>query len=412
MNLWPVSYFSRAMKTSSLSIISRLAGGLLSLVLAKVLIEEYGLENYGIMATALTALSVASILEYSVGSGLRIYVARSIKANPWQIHEAIAKEIRRMSWVVSPLFALSIAGVFVPHQNQVISLVSSAILGISIYLPLFAWLRALEGTGETATFYTLQTAGSVVGFLVTSAFARMGIGVEFTVVSLVATGPMFSILLARNLVKKSLKSHEEMVNPRSVSPNLVPEVNRLASRFFMVGLGGTIAWSFHPVIAIAAIGEGAAAEVSIAMRLTQVCLSAVTGLYPMLVVHYSTDDEKDGVSSRFLQILGAIMSAALIPMGYLTCSWLGIPFGITLYVGSAFFILITAFQLNLSARNSEGKGIGLQSITMFVMAIVNIPMAYYMSLRLGASGPIIASCATYLVLHVIPLKLSTSRKWI
>jgi len=270
---------------------------------------------------------------------------------------------------------------------------------VPTYLPLVVWSRALEGLGRVPLAQIFVALGASVSFALMAILIHFEIPIYALLFALVVCGPVIAHLSARRSVMMQLQDWTRQTEASKYTRLPDPNLDFLA---LVIAISSALSWSIDAIVVQVAIGSEAAGQVAIASRITQVFLMLLTGMFPVLWLDNHRDIDRPSTDAT-VALLACAAGAGCFLAIPIASRWIGLDSNVLMASGCTAFILLTGLQLTAAARQTDPSGLRFQAKTLSFMAAVNLPASYFLCGPLGSAGPIIASCVTYLFIHILPL---------
>jgi O-antigen/teichoic acid export membrane protein len=424
--------YRMAAYTTVASVVSKAISLLVLYSSVPLTISYLGARRFGVWMTLASFISFLGFLDFGIGSSLVNEVAHLNVGQPrLRLKRLITHALLVLSGIGVVLVAIgllaainfdfsrlfNVSGRMESAEFRDAALTLCVLIGIS--LPIVGLQRVFWGLQRAFIYHLLAGCGSLfsLGLLYWLAHRHAGIAwLLFATfgVQLLATIPLLGILAARDLVGSF-----DLVEFRQDSRNLL----RHGALFFVLSIGGAIAWDSDYIIISSASGPVAVATYAVGVRLFQlveVPLQMVNtplwSAYADAMAHNSRVFLRKTLKRAFFGTLGVAVVACgflFLFRGLVVHFWVheAVVLPVMLTAAMALWTVLRAGGNSFAMYLNGIRVVGPQVTVVIAFCILALPLKIYAAYRAGALGVVLASMASYILCVVVPYLTIFRSKW-
>ena len=416
--------------STAANIVSKALNVLVLYVSVPLTISYLGNVRFGIWMTLVSTISMLGFLDFGVGSSLLNLVAHAAAADPPdRLKNVITHGLFILLLLGAALMLLLLAlahfipilrmfHVSSPHSRlRTAAYVLAVLIGLS--LPMTGLLRVFWGLQRAYLYYILISVGRLASLAFLFILSHLHAHIYELLLAtygmqLLFTLPLLLVLIWENLVGISLDSgflHDAR------------QLLRQGILFFILSIGGAVAWDSDNIIIAKIMGAAAVAVYAVAVRLFQIVeLSLQTVNNPLWSAY--ADAYAQG-SRHFLRhtltrSLWVTFAAAFLGLGLLVSFYHPL---IRLWIRQAVVLpqaLVLAMAVwfllrcvgNAFAMYLNGiRRVRIQVVVVTAFCALALPLKFYLTSVAGLSGIVWASVASYLICVFIPYVTFYRKDW-
>jgi O-antigen/teichoic acid export membrane protein len=418
---------------STIASVGSKALSLLVLYLSIPLTIAYlGESRFGVWMTLASFISFLGFLDFGVGSSLINEVAYCrAKGDDKRLARLITHGLLLLTviGIVLATFLLGLVQVAnlnwlfnVSDPGQAAEIHRAAVvlvLMIGVSLPLVGLQRIFWGLQEAFVFHILSGLGSLISLVTLYYLSRAQAGIPVLLlgtfgIQLVASLPLFVILMKRRLVG-SFDRDEFRLDCR--------DLFRHGSLFFVLSIGGAVAWDADYIIISHTVGATAVVTYAIAVRLFQLVeIPLQMASAPLWSAYADAMAQGDGrflrktlTRSFGLTVLAAMLGCSVILVSHdlLVGTWVGqavtIPWAL-LATMAVWTIMRTGG--NVFAMYLNGiRVVRPQVILVGLFCAIALPLKIFASASFQTPGVVAAGIFAYLICVIVPYLTFFRKTW-
>lgn len=418
--------------TTAANIVSKSLSLVVLYVSVPLTIHYLGTERFGIWMTLASLIGFLGFLDFGIGSSLLNQVAYSAAKEPRErLRRLITHGLLLLTGlgIVLMAFLLCAArfsrleGLFNvsnnvdPNELRTAAYTLAILIGLS--LPIVGLQRVLWGLQRAFVYHFLVAAGSLASLVLLFVLAKHHAHIYALLLAtyglqLVATVPLLGFLYREGLI--GALDWEEFVRDAK-------ELLGHGVLFFILSIGGAVAWDSDYIIISNVVGAGAVAVYAVAVRMfqlvelpLQMANAPLWSAYADAMAHGSHGFLRKTLGKAvLLTVVAALLGAGILVAfhGFIIHVWIRQAVILPLYLtySMALWIVIRSGG-NAFAMYLNGVRVVIpQVVVVIVFCIFALPLKIYGAHQLGALGVVLASTGAYLVCVMFPYLTVFRRAW-
>lgn len=389
------------------------------LLAARLVLESLGVDGYAVYALVAGIALLLPFADLGMGAAVMDTVARRSGPGDSGVEDVLVTTIRWLVLVGISLATIGILGAFIGiwgpalgARSHGVNLVVAAVIGVfAMGLPFSVGLRIL--TGAQLNHWTI-IAQAISALLLVGIVAIAAAWVDgliwfalapYLSIAIVNVFATFAGLRLLNIPWRRLAGR--IIDRRSRGGS----VSQVAGPMFLITVVLALAYQSDRFVLSYVSDLGSVASYSVAFQiyapLTGLIASASISLWPV----FAKASGPRITRRRFLQCqiafgaLGSALAASLVLLGpsvnqYVSNGQVNIngevfgAFGALLVVQSIFYPMAMIL--------TDPPGLRYQAKLYLVMLLVNLPLSFFLALKIGPAGPVLASVLAIILTLIVP----------
>lgn len=403
----------------STSAVQTIVSGVTGLVLARLFIQAFGLELYGVWVACAAWTGYLTLTQLGISTAVGIRVARQHAHHRFEeASEDIATACVSLSAIaVAASTAVLIASQYPQVLTRVFgisSTVKSEDVAAIFLLASIAFLAALPAEPFRSSLRWLnridiEQSLIVASRLLTVILAWISLSLfrtpfAFLLSQLIAAVILaFAVYFSVSRLFPSLRFHIS----RFRYTNLV-DLLRPSGAFLLIGASGAVIWSTDPLVIAMFVGAAEVAPFALALRVVQLSTLGIAVLIgasvPVFAKFTAADDAQR--SRLYLELLritmlssiGAVILMAFFAKSFVSL-WVGMPVFVSVMTFSVFLVTFTVRTFAMAAESIVVTGGGEQGYgrVVAIEAILNLVLSISLAPLLGVFGVALGTLLAHIV---------------
>jgi O-antigen/teichoic acid export membrane protein len=396
-------------------------------------IAYLGAERFGVWMTLASLISFLGFLDFGIGSSLLNEVAQySVTESRDRLNRLITHALLVLSLIGATIMAILLGAIQVlplerifnvsaqtaPTELHAAAQTLAILIGLSV--PIVGLQRVYWGRQRAFVYHALVACGNLLSLVLLFVLAARRASISALLlgtygIQLLATLPLMGLLLREKLFGQFRRA-EFAEDAKNLLKNGVV--------FFVLSVGGAIAWDSDFIIISHVVGAGAVAVYAVAVRLFQLVdlplQMANAPLWSAYADAYAQNDtnflHKTLVRAFWLTVVAAAVGVIFLVVFYdpIINFWLrkAVTLSLPLVGVMALWYVIRAAGNAFAMYLNGVRVLVPQMILVCCFCVIALPLKFFGALQNGAVGLVVASMVSYMLTVGIPYLTVYRKVWI